>query len=579
MRQHGRRRVPNWAVGLILIVVIAVGSLLAYTKSLPWSSHYTVKAVFSTSQNIAPNSPVRIAGVQVGKVTSVQPLLASSSQTAAAGGGGSSSNGPPGRQAAVVTMQIDDNGLPIHTDATMQLRPRLFLEGNLFVDLHPGSPGAPKAPGGYVFGMGQTAVSVQLDQVFSTLQADVRSNLQVLLHSLGDAFIKYGGAKGFNTLYRTSGGAFKQSSLVNAALLGTEPHDLSGFVRNLDSTVRALDTNRRDLQGLITNFRIVTGSLAAHDRDLARAVSLIPGTLDAARPAFAALNGAFPAVRAFAREALPGVRSTPAALTASMPLLHQLNGLLSKPELRGLTHDLRPAIPDLTRLTQRSIPFLNQSRTFASCANQVLIPFMESNLPDPDGDAANNGLSNSKVYPQFAYASEGLGGISRAGDANGQPSRAFATFGPNSLVIPNTELGSTQVGSTLLPILGARPTIESSLKTPFRPDVPCETQQPPNLDSGSAGAAPPQSHLASNLSPAASSLQTAAMTYLTDLAKAGKTLGLDKSGGAQPNAATTAPTGKAQNLIQAAQSAWKAAQRTFLGTNLVQALTGSGGGG
>jgi ABC-type transporter Mla subunit MlaD len=583
MRRHDRKRVPNWIVGLVLIVVIAVASLLAYTKTLPWSHQYTIKAVFSTAQTVAPNSPVRIAGVNVGKVTSVESLVAPPSQMASAGGQGSSSNGPPGRQAAVVTMQINDEGLPIHNDATFSLRPRLFLEGNLFVDLRPGSPNAPVAEDGHVFGMGQTSVSVQLDQVFSTLQTDVRSNLKVLLHSLGDAFIKYGGAKGFNTLYRTSGGAFKNTSLVNEALLGTEPHDLSGFVRNLDSTVRALDANRSDLQGLITNLRIVTGALAAHDRDLARAVSLIPPTLDAARPAFAALNGAFPKVRAFAREALPGVRSTPAALTASMPLLRQLNGLLSKRELRGLTHDLRPAIPDLTKLTLRSIPLLDQSRSLASCANQVLIPFFQSPLPDPDPDAVNNQLTNSKVYPQMAYASEGLGGISRSGDANGQPSFVLASSGPNIVSTPG-EGGNTFVGTTFAPIIGARPAISSSLKTPFRPGVPCEKQQPPNLDSGAAGAPPPQSTAPGGLPlpPLPLALQKAGMKYLTDLGLASKLLG--KKGLRRAETGTAAPTGKAAALIKEAQRTWRTARRAFLAgkvakTSSSKGTSGSGSGG
>jgi hypothetical protein len=48
------------------------------------------------------------------------------------------------------------------------------------------------------------------------------------------------------------------------------------------------------------------------------------------------------------------------------------------------------------------------------------------------------------------------------------------------------------VGVTPLPILGARPAIDSSAKTPFRPDVPCETQDPPNLNGGQAGDPPSQ---------------------------------------------------------------------------------------
>ena len=38
------------------------------------------------------------------------------------------------------TFTVDDEGLPIHKDATVTIRPRLFLEGNFFLDLRPGSP-------------------------------------------------------------------------------------------------------------------------------------------------------------------------------------------------------------------------------------------------------------------------------------------------------------------------------------------------------------------------------------------------------------------------------------------------------
>ncbi len=38
-------------------------------------------------------------------------------------------------------------------------------------------------------------------------------------------------------------------------------------------------------------------------------------------------------------------------------------------------------------------------------------------------------------------------------------------------------------GVTPFNILGTEPAKQSSLKTPFRPDVPCETQEPPDLRS------------------------------------------------------------------------------------------------
>ena len=157
-------------------------SNLGVRQNVPWGGGTEVTAVFRSAQNLRPNSPVRIAGVEVGKVTSVEPL-AESQDSGGVGSTGATANG----SGAVVKMEIDDEGLPLKEDARFELKPRLFLEGNLFVDLSPGSPGAPEADDGYTFPVQQTATSVQLDQVLTTLQSDVRTDLQILLDQFGNA--------------------------------------------------------------------------------------------------------------------------------------------------------------------------------------------------------------------------------------------------------------------------------------------------------------------------------------------------------------------------------------------------------
>ncbi|KAB2854884.1 MAG: MCE family protein, partial [Bauldia sp.] len=57
---------------LILIALVVVGTYLAVTKSLPFGDDYEVRAVFENAANIRKDSPVRIAGVNVGKVQSVR---------------------------------------------------------------------------------------------------------------------------------------------------------------------------------------------------------------------------------------------------------------------------------------------------------------------------------------------------------------------------------------------------------------------------------------------------------------------------------------------------------------------------
>jgi phospholipid/cholesterol/gamma-HCH transport system substrate-binding protein len=495
MRPGEHRRLPNHVVGLIALVVISIAFLLAFTKKLPWGDGYEVKAVFTTAQNIRVDSPVRVAGVEVGKVTEVRQLSSGDEELAAALGDDAEAaagdeDGSEGQQAAVVTMQIEDSGRPIKTDATFQLRPRLFLEGNLFVDTKPGTPGAPEAPDGYVVPLSQTSVSVQLDQVLTTLQSDVRNDLQVFLEEFGAALIDHGGAEGFQELYRTSPGAFKYTSQVNEAFLGTDPHDLSGFIRNFDRVARALVQNEEQLKDLVTNFRIFSGSFAAEDAALEQAIRELPGVLAAARPAFANLNASFPALRAFAREALPGVRSTPATLDVATPWLHQVRRLVSKRELRGLAKDLRPTVPKLARLAKRTIPFLEQARALSSCFNQVVIPWSNDTV---SGGAGYPHPAVGPVYKETAYGLVGIAGESRSGDANGQYIRVAGGGGLNTVESdPVLEGEPTQFGVTPFPLLGAMPAIESSARTPFKPNVPCETQEPPDLNAGAPGSPPEQ---------------------------------------------------------------------------------------
>ena len=88
---------------------------------------------------------------------------------------------------AEVTFSIDNEGLPIHKDATVTIRPRLFLEGNFFLDLRPGSPNAPDLSSGGDIPVSQTATAVQLDQILTSLQKGNRTDLKQALAGYGGA--------------------------------------------------------------------------------------------------------------------------------------------------------------------------------------------------------------------------------------------------------------------------------------------------------------------------------------------------------------------------------------------------------
>src|SRR4051812_13580696 len=447
----------NFAVGAITLAVLAAITWLGFTKSVPFRHHYTVKAAFKTANNIRPNSPVRIAGVNVGKVTKVEK----------AGDAG---------EGAIVEMRIDKKGLPIHKDAEAAIRPRIFLEGNFFVDVEPGSPSAPKLGDGDTIPVNQTRTPVQFDQVLTTLQADTRKQLQSLLGSLSDGMAD-GGAEGYRDSQRYWEPAYKNGAIVADAQLGQNPHDLSGYIENAGVVTGALDRNRRQLQDLVTDFNATARAFADNDTELTAAVGELPKTLRTGSRALASLNAAFPATRRLVHDLRPGVRSSGPALDASLPFIRELRGLVGPSGLRGLTNDLRPTVPDLARLQKSSVPLYEQVRGASSCQNEVILPWTHDKIEDKTFP------TDLKVFQEATKPLGGLAGESRSGDANGQWFRVL--LGGPTFAYP---MGTDQFFLTSAPIIGTNPT-KPKERSPLRPDVPCETQERADIRSA-AGPAP-----------------------------------------------------------------------------------------
>ena len=59
--------------GVLALVVVALFAYFGFSKANPFANPYELKAMFRDVQNLKPRSPVRIAGVEVGKVTKVEP--------------------------------------------------------------------------------------------------------------------------------------------------------------------------------------------------------------------------------------------------------------------------------------------------------------------------------------------------------------------------------------------------------------------------------------------------------------------------------------------------------------------------
>jgi virulence factor Mce-like protein len=471
-------------VGLVALVVTAIGVYLGFTKSIPFRSHYEVKAAFKSANNLRTASPVRIAGVEVGKVTKVERAR-------------------KGDNGAIVTMRIQDKGRPLHADANFKIRPRIFLEGNFFVDVTPGTAGKEVADG-HTFPVQQTDTPVQFDEILTALQTDTREDLKTLLREYA-AGLRGKGGKGFNRSIRYWKPAYRDTAIVSEAMLGEKEHDLSGYVDRAGIVAGALDRDRGQLKALITNFRQTAGAFARENQNLEAAIAELPRTLRVAQPALDALNRSFPGVRGLAQDLRPGVESSGPTIDVTLPLLKQLRGLVSKAELRGLTADLRPTVPALASLTQESVPLSKQVRETASCQTEVILPWSRDKLVD------DKFPSTGPVYTELPKPFPGLAGESRSGDANGQWFRVLAAGGTNLV-----QFAPGVFGTTALPLLGVNPP-KPQKRPPLRSDQPCENQQPPDLRSKPG--APPAQRQISTSEPAFKARWAKVRRYGIDLMK------------------------------------------------------------
>jgi ABC-type transporter Mla subunit MlaD len=459
-RKKGKGMSP-FKAGVIFLVILGVATFFGFTKYNPFYSPYIVTAYFESSNQLKTGySFVRVAGVNVGQVSSVEVL-------------------PDGT--AKVEMEIQKIGWPIHEDAEIKIRPRIFLEGNFFIDVHPGSPASPILPedGSAVIPINQTAVPVQFGQLLTTLQGDTRENLRTLLAEFSINALKGDGAKGFNRSIPYMAPAYRSTSLANTATLGSEPHDLSdGVLRGQKETFEALTTDEESLKDLITNFNITANAFAREDDELETDIVALRDLLRSAPEALRSINNVLPSLRAFARDATPGVRSTPEMIDATTPFLREARQLLSERELKGLARDLRQTVPDLARLNRSQMPLLEQQSLFASCMNEVFLPFVETPIPDPDFPEHDGRL----VREDAGSALTGLSGESRTGDANGQAFRVMGRSGGQQ-AIATGEDGEELLMSLPSDNTGVRPARDEEKGRPdFRPRVPCETQEPPNMN-------------------------------------------------------------------------------------------------
>jgi phospholipid/cholesterol/gamma-HCH transport system substrate-binding protein len=308
---------------------------------------YRVKVAFPEATQLAQQSEVRISGVPVGTVRSVEP------------------NEETGLTETVV--ELDARFAPIPRDTRAILRQKTLL-GETYVELSPGNDESGMVRDGGRLAQGQVSDTVQLDEILRTFDPVTRSRFSTWLDQQGEAV-------------RGNGEAIS-AAVGNLAPFADETDDVlevlrrqSGatrrLVRDTGAVFEALTERQGQLRDLIVNSNRVWAVTARRDAQLADTFRVLPTFLRESRVTTRRLTR-------FADDTDPLIDQLRPAARELSPTLIDLERLA--PDLRGLFHDLNP----LVRVSKRGLPATERVLDNTRPLLRRLDPFLRQLTPIVD---------------------------------------------------------------------------------------------------------------------------------------------------------------------------------------------------
>jgi ABC-type transporter Mla subunit MlaD len=292
--------------GILLFLWITFGGPTPFKAKL-----YEIKVPFNEATQLAQQSDVRISGVSVGKVQTIE-------------------ESPDGQQAQA-TIDIEDQYAPIPTGTRAILRTKTLL-GETYVELTPGDAHGPKLPDGGALAKANVAESVQLDEIFRTFDPRTRAAFQEWMQE-GAIAISGRGASFSNALAEFNPFFSELSRALR--LLDTQRLAVKQLFSNGAVTFRALRGREGQLASLIRNSNAVFQTTAARDRDIEALFRAFPTFQDESRLTFDRL-------KAFALNSDPLFRQLVPAAEQLSPTLIAFSNLA--PQAKGFFEGLETVI-------------------------------------------------------------------------------------------------------------------------------------------------------------------------------------------------------------------------------------------
>ena len=264
-----------------VLLLLALGAAVVLTTGAGDGGSYKVRAIFDNAGFVIPGEDVKVAGVKVGKVDSLDVT--------------------PDFKAAVVLAIEDPAYQDFRRDASCQVRPQSLI-GEKFVECSPtqkravGEEPPPElkkidrgaGKGQYLLPVTNTERSVDLDLINNIMRLPYRERFSLILNELGTGLA--GRGKEINAVVRRADPALKQIDRV-LKILASQNKVLANLARNSDTALAPLARERRHVGSFIQHSSRVAEATAERRDDLQADIERLPRFLDELTPTMQRIGG------------------------------------------------------------------------------------------------------------------------------------------------------------------------------------------------------------------------------------------------------------------------------------------------
>jgi ABC-type transporter Mla subunit MlaD len=238
------------------------------------ADHYFVRAIFDNASNLVEGEDVKVAGVPVGAIESLDVTE---------------------DEKAAITLRIDNEDFtPWKTDASCTIRPQSLI-GEKFVECEPGSASAePLATidegpgeGERLLPVENTSSPVDLDLINNIMRLPYRERFRILLNEFGTGLA--GRGADLNEVIHRANPALRETDKVLAILAG-QNRTLADLARDSDAALGPLARERARLGHWIEVANETGQASAERSPDIRRGIDLLPDFLRELRPLMADLE-------------------------------------------------------------------------------------------------------------------------------------------------------------------------------------------------------------------------------------------------------------------------------------------------